>query len=108
MQKVQKGKEEVKKADKNQKGKYVVKCNGKKGIFSLPSFHSGQIGKSIQVGNKRMTPNQFEKAAGSRSKKYKRSLKINGEALGKFLHRNHIKDPTRKRICEMRICHHFD
>ena len=110
VQEVKKGKKEVKKqkADKKEKGKYVVKCNGKEGIFSLSAFHSGFVGKSIEFGNKRMTPSQFEKVSGSKSKKYKRSLKISGETLGKFLERNHVKDPTRKRICEMGICKHFD
>ena len=59
---------------RKKKKKCVVECNGKKGIFNLPSFHSGQIGKCIFYDKKWITPNQFEKAAGSKSKRYKRSL----------------------------------
>ena len=112
VQKVQKGKEEVNEGSKENVKKtakiekYVVKCNGKEGKFSLSSFHSGQVGKSILFDNTWMTPNQFEKVAG-KSKNYKRSLKIDGESLGKFLERKNIKNPTRKRICEMGKCDHF-
>ena len=93
---------------RKKKKKCVVECNGKKGIFNLPSFHSGQFGKCIFYDKKWITPNQFEKAAGSKSKKYKRSLKIGGEPLGKYLDRKGVQDPTRKRICEMGKCSHFD
>ena len=65
VQEVKKGKEKVKKTDNKKKGKYVVKCNGKEGIFCLPEFHSGLVGKCIEFGNKKMTPSQFDK-----SKKY--------------------------------------
>ena len=81
---------------------------GKEGIFSQPEFHSGLVGKCIEFGKKKMTPSQFEKTSGTKSKIYKWSLKINGETLGKFLQRTHVQDPTRKRICEMGICNHFD
>ena len=85
----------------------IVKCKGKKGIFDLKKFHSGHIGHCIKLNQNWVTPNEFEKAAGSKSKNYKRSLKINGETLRKFLERKNIENPTRKRICESEKCDHF-
>ena len=85
----------------------IVQCNGLKGIFDLKKFHSGHIGHCIKLNQNWVTPNEFEKAAGSKSKNYKRSLKIEDQPLHKFLKKKNIEDPTRKRICESEKCDHF-
>ena len=56
---VQEGKEDVKKAKKKKKWKYVVKCNRKEGIFSLPECHSGLVRKCIEFGYKKMIPSSI-------------------------------------------------
>ena len=87
---------------------YLAVCNGRMAIFNLTKFHSGCVGKSIRFRGELMTPQEFEREAKSKSKKYKRSIKIEGDTLETFLKKRDIEDPTRKRKCEDGVCNHFD
>ena len=74
---------------------FEVQCRGTVGQLHLAKFVSGGEGKSIAYAGQWLTPNQFEKEAGSRSKKYKVSLFVNKKPLRKLLEERNILTRSR-------------
>ena len=68
-----------------------VMCNGMLATMDTSKFVSGSIGKSIQLGEEWLTPNEFEKRSGSRSKKYVESIKCLGHPLQFFVDNGELK-----------------
>ena len=54
-------------------------------------FVSGGKGKSIQLGEEWLTPNEFEKRSGSKSKKYVESIKCQGHPFKFFVDNGELK-----------------
>ena len=67
--------------------------------FSFPRFVSGGKGECIQLGEEWLTPNKFEIRAGSRSKKYKVSIKCDkGISIGEYIAKGYlIENATRSK-----------
>ena len=74
---------------------FEVQCRRIVGQLHLAKFVSGGEGKSIAYAGQWLTPNQFEKEAGSRSKKYKVSLFVNKKPLRKLLEEMNILTRSR-------------
>ena len=51
------------------------------GLLHTDKFKSGNIGECIQTGQEWMTPNKFEVRAGSKSKKYKTSIRSTRQGI---------------------------
>ena len=51
------------------------------GLLHTDKFKSGNIGECIQTGKEWMTPNKFEVRAGSKSKKYKTSIRSTRQGI---------------------------
>ena len=56
-----------------------VKCKALFGLLFVTKYESGRKGKSILVQNKWITPNEFEKLSGSKSKKHLVSIKYHSQ-----------------------------
>jgi len=82
-----------------EKSIFEVTCKELKAEFHQDKFVSGGQGFCILFEGSWLTPNAFEKAAGSKSKKYKESLKVNGKPI------KHLVDPegllNQKYNCEL-------
>ena len=67
--------------------------------FSFSRFVSGGKGECIQLGEEWLTPNKFEIRAGSRSKKYKASIKCDkGISIGEYIAKGYlIENATRSK-----------
>jgi len=82
-----------------EKSIFEVTCKESKAEFHQDKFISGGQGLCILFKESWMTPNAFEKVAGSKAKKYKESLKVNGKPI------KHLIDPDglldQKYICEL-------
>ena len=63
-------------------------CKESKGEFHHDKFISGGKGLSIFFNDTWMTPGAFEKLAGSKAKKYKESLYVNGQRIIKLIDPN--------------------
>ena len=75
-----------------------VKCNGLLATMDTTKFVSGSIGKSIQLGGEWVTPNEFEKRSGSRSKKYVESIQCQGRPLKYFVNNGELMGLGMKRV----------
>ena len=67
-------------------------------VFLFPyRFASGGIGESIQFGEEWLTPTKFEQRAGSKSKKYKASIRCEqGITMGEYIAKGYlIENATR-------------
>jgi len=81
------------KGDNNQEqgpsGIHEVVCRGKSAKIDFAKFNSGGKGACVLYEETWMTPNEFEKIAGSRAKKYKVSLHVNNRPLQEMLGSTH-------------------
>ena len=75
-----------------------VMCNGMLATMDTTKFESGSKGKSIQLGEEWLTPNEFEKRSGSRSKKYVESIQCQGRPLKYFVDNGELKGLGMKRV----------
>ena len=75
-----------------------VICNGLLATMDTTKFVSGSIGKCIELGEKWLTPNEFEKCSGSRSKKYVESIKCQGRPLKFFIDNGELKGLGMNRV----------
>jgi len=75
---------------------YEVQCKELKASFHIKKFISGSEGYCIFYCDQWLTPNQFEKIAGSRAKKYKESLRVNHRPIVELLMKNDINIPNKK------------
>ena len=64
---------------------YVLKvtCKSVPALLYVKKYESGRKGKCILVKNAWMTPNEFEKMAGSKAKKHLVSIKFQGHSAVK-------------------------
>merc|ERR1712179_737152 len=74
---------------------YEVRCRRAVGEFHISKFVSGSKGECILYEGSWLSPNEFEKEAGSRSKKYKNSLFVNNKPIIKLLEEKNISTPNR-------------
>ena len=81
--------------DKTEDDVYEVKCRRAVGEFHMSKFVSGSKGECILYEGSWISPNEFEKEAGSRSKKYKNSLFVNNKPIIKLLEEKNISTPSR-------------
>jgi len=82
---------------------YEVTCKESKGEFHHDKFISGGKGLSIFFNDTWMTPGAFEKLAGSKAKKYKESLYVNGQKIIKLIDPNGTGQTTPS--CRPRLTH---
>ena len=75
-----------------------VKCKELLAIMDTTQFISGSIGKCIKLGEEWLTPNEFEKRSGSRSKKYLISIKCLGRPLKFFVDNGELDGSGIKRV----------
>merc|ERR1712083_410016 len=76
-------------------GVYEVRCRRAIGEFHIFKFVSGSKGDCILYEGSWLSPNEFEKEAGSRSKKYKSSLFVNNKPIVKLLEEKNISTSSR-------------
>ena len=75
-----------------------VKCKDTFAFMDTKKFVSGGIGKCIQLGEEWLTPNEFEKRSGSRSKKYLNSIKCLGLPLRFFVDNGQLDNSGMKKV----------
>ena len=75
-----------------------VKCKDTFAFMDTKKFVSGGIGKCIQLGEEWLTPNEFEKRSGSRSKKYLNSIKCQGLPLRFFVDNGELDSSGMKNV----------
>ena len=63
---------------------FEVTCKKLRALFHKSLFHSGSVGKCIEVGDQMLTPNEFEHRARSKAKKYKASIHYQGFPIQKL------------------------
>ena len=62
-----------------------VQCMSVSALLYMAKYESGSRGKCILINEEWMTPNEFEKKAGSKAKKYLSSIKCSGRPLRAFV-----------------------
>ena len=63
------------------KNTFEVRCKDLRGMLCTNKFASGAIEKCIQIGQDWLTPEEFELRAGSKSKKYKDSIRSKKQGI---------------------------
>ena len=71
--------------EKNLKDTINVICKSTKAVMYLNKYESGGNGKCIMLNGEWLTPNLYEKKAGSKAKNYKISIKYDGKPFKELL-----------------------
>ena len=83
-----------------------VSCKSTKAVMYVAKYESGGKGKCILLNGEWLTPNVFEKKAGSKARNHKMSIKYDGKPIRDFLTTSDQINVNRIRILKTKKANH--